>query len=206
MESALSPSEVLVVVLAAGASRRLGTAKQLVSIGGEPMLRRQCRCALSAGIGPALVILGCEAEQHAQAIADLSIDVRVNNEWPEGMAASLRHAVDVATKRGTATLILACDQYRITPDDLRTLHAVWRRAPWLACMSRWGEYAGPPVILPVEYYDGVRRLRGNTGARALLCETPRPVPLEVANARAQYDLDYPEDLALARSWVSSRSD
>ena len=43
----MSP-ELLVVVLAAGASRRLGTSKQLFPIDGEPLLRRQCRCALRA--------------------------------------------------------------------------------------------------------------------------------------------------------------
>ena len=51
----MSP-ELLVVVLAAGASRRLGTAKQLFPIDGEPLLRRQCRCALDAHIGRALVM------------------------------------------------------------------------------------------------------------------------------------------------------
>jgi len=46
-ESVVSP-ELLVVVLAAGASRRLGTSKQLFPTDGEPLLRRQCRCALRA--------------------------------------------------------------------------------------------------------------------------------------------------------------
>jgi len=203
VDSVLSTSDVLVVVLAAGASRRLGIAKQLVSIGGETMMKRQCRCALSAGIGPVAVVLGCDAEEYARAIAGLPVDIRINHEWPEGMAASLRHAVEAAAERRTATLILACDQYRITPGDLRRLHAVWRRTPRLACMSRWGEYAGPPVILPTAYYDQVRRLRGNTGARAVLRDAQRPAPLEVANVRAMYDLDDPKDLAIAQSWASA---
>jgi CTP:molybdopterin cytidylyltransferase MocA len=88
----LSP-DLLVVILAAGASHRLGRAKQLVSIGGEPLLRRQCRCALAARVGPVLVMLGWDADQHKRAIADLAVDVRVNDEWQEGIAATLRHAV-----------------------------------------------------------------------------------------------------------------
>jgi molybdenum cofactor cytidylyltransferase len=199
----LSQSEVLVAILAAGASRRLGAAKQMVPIGGEALLRRQCRSAVSAGIGPVLAILGCNAETHARAIADLPVAVRTNLEWPEGMAASLRLAVDAATERHAACLILACDQYRITPPDLRTLHAAWRRAPRLPCISRWREYAGPPAILPIEYYDDIQRLRGNVGARALLRDPRRPAPMEVVNERAIYDLDCPEHIAIAQSWAAN---
>ncbi len=75
----MSP-ELLVVVLAAGASRRLGTSKQLVSIDGEPLLRRQCRCALDAHVGRVLVILGCHADLHRRVISDLPIGLDVNDE------------------------------------------------------------------------------------------------------------------------------
>jgi CTP:molybdopterin cytidylyltransferase MocA len=193
----LSP-DLVVVILAAGASRRLGSAKQLVSIGGEPLLRRQCRCALKARVGRVLVVLGCDADQHRRVIADLPVEVRVNDEWQEGIAATLRHAVGVAIVRRAASLILPCDQYRITPNDLRTLHDTWRLVSSAACVSRWRDYAGPPAILPVECYEDVLGLRGDTGARALLYNPQRPRPLEVANPRATYDLDSPQDLTIAQ--------
>src|SRR5262245_29827025 len=163
----MSTSDVLIVILAAGASRRLGRPNQSVTLGGESVLRRQCRRALSAGIGPVSVVLGCDSEQHAQLIADLPLEIRINDKWREGMAASLRHAVDAAIGYA-ACLILQADQYRISPSDLRTLRAVWSLAPEFACMSRCEEYAGPPVIFPTTYYDPIMRLRGDTGARALL--------------------------------------
>src|SRR5258706_1307504 len=171
-ESVLSP-DLLVVILAAGASRRLGSAKQLVSIGGEPLLRRQCRCALRARVGRVLVILGCDADRHRRVIADLPVEVRVNDEWQEGIAATLRHAVGAAMVRGAASLVLPCDQYRITPNDLRTLHDTWRQTPSAACVSRWHDYAGPPAILPIECYDEVLGLRGDTGASVLLFDPER---------------------------------
>ena len=198
LESVLSP-DLLVVILAAGASHRLGRAKQLVSIGGEPLLRRQCRCALAARVGPVLVMLGWDADQHKRAIADLAVDVLVNDEWQEGIAATLRHAVAVASARRAALLVLPCDQYRITPDDLRTLYDTWRLSPSTACVSRWRDYSGPPAILPIECYDEVLALRGDTGARAVLYHSQRPHPMEITNQRATYDLDSPADMILARS-------
>jgi len=138
--------DLLVVILAAGASRRLGSAKQMVSIGGETLLRRQCRCALDADVGPVLVVLGHDADRHKRVVADLPLDVRVNDEWQEGIAATLRLAVGVAIIRRAALLVLPCDQYRIAPNDLRTLRDTWRLAPTVACVSRWGDYAGPPAF------------------------------------------------------------
>src|SRR4029077_12329906 len=119
-ESVVSP-ELLVVVLAAGASRRLGTPKQLVSIDGEPLLRRQCRCALDAHVGRVLIILGHHADQLRRVISDLPVEVGVNEAWHAGTAATLHPAVGATSQRRAASLILPCDQYRITPIDLRTL-------------------------------------------------------------------------------------
>jgi molybdenum cofactor cytidylyltransferase len=191
--------DLLVVILAAGASRRLGTSKQLVSIGGETLLRRQCRCALDASVGPVLVVLGHDADRHKRVVADLQVDVRVNDEWQEGIAATLRLAIGVAMIRRAALLVLPCDQYRITPNDLSTLRNTWRVAPTVACLSRWGEYAGPPAILPVAYHQQALLLRGDTGARALLYGQEHPRPAEVVNPRAPYDLDSPRDLTIAQA-------
>ena len=199
----MSP-DLLVVILAAGASRRLGSAKQLVSIGGETLLRRQCRCAVDSRVGPVLVVLGHDADRHMPVVADLQVDVRVNDEWQEGIAATLRLAIAVARIRGAALLVLPCDQYRVTPNDLCTLRDTWRLAPTVACLSTWGEYAGPPAILPDAYHEQALSLRGDTGARALLYGQGRPRPAEVVNPHAPYDLDSARDLTIAQALSATR--
>jgi molybdenum cofactor cytidylyltransferase len=191
--------DLVVAVLAAGASRRLGRAKQLVRFGGEPLVRRQCRCAVASDVGHVVAILGCDAERHRAAIEDLPVAICVNREWAEGLAATLRCAVDAAGARRAALLVLPCDQYRITAADLRALCSAWRNAPSQPCVSRADSYAGPPAILPLEHHDRVRGLRGDTGARSLLYQSARR-PTEVVNPRALFDLDCPEDLRVATAW------
>jgi CTP:molybdopterin cytidylyltransferase MocA len=196
--------DLVVAVLAAGASRRLGRAKQLVPIGGEPLLRRQCRCALSARVGEVVAILGCDEAHHREVIVDLPVAVQVNDEWEEGLAATLRSAVRAAMERQAALLLLACDQYRIIPEDLRTLYDHWRGAPCIPCASRWGHYAGPPAILPIHYHDYVLGLHGDIGARSLLYHSRRARPDEIENPRAAFDLDSPEDMRTAEAWAASQ--
>src|ERR1700716_1366964 len=97
--------DLVVAVLAAGASRRLGRAKQLVPVGGEPLLRRQCRCALSARVGEVVAILGCDEAHHREVIVDLPVAVQVNDEWEEGLAGTLRAGVrgGLGPLRGSAS-------------------------------------------------------------------------------------------------------
>src|SRR3954468_17586851 len=141
-----SAPSLVVGVLAAGASRRLGRPKQLVPIDGEPLLRRQCRSALAAGVGEVAVILGFNADEHRRGIEDLPVEVRVNGDWAQGLATTLRCAVRAARCHGAALLVLPCDLYRITSDDLRALRDRWHMAPFNACVPRAGNYAGPPAI------------------------------------------------------------
>ena len=115
------------------------------------------------------------------------------------MAASLRRAVLAARlSRAEGLLVLACDQYRITADDLCRLHRAWRDGGGAACVSRAGEHLGPPAVLPADRYDAVLGLRGDRGARPVLFDPRRPRPVEVVSPRAVFDLDYPRDVKVSR--------
>jgi molybdenum cofactor cytidylyltransferase len=151
-----------------------------------------------------MAILGCDEARHREVIADLPVAVRVNHEWEEGLAATLRSAVRAAKQRQSALLVLPCDQYRIIAEDLWRLYDHWRSAPCIACASRWGRYSGPPAILPIHYHDDVLGLHGDTGARSLLYDSRRPSPDEIANPRAAFDLDSPEDMRTAEAWAASQ--
>jgi molybdenum cofactor cytidylyltransferase len=193
----MADPQILVAILAAGASRRLGQPKQLVMIDGEPLIRRQCRVCLDASIGPVAIILGCCDDDCAQTVADLPIEICDNFEWREGMAASLRCAAELARVRGIgALLLLHCDQYRVTSDDLRTLHAAWTALPHRPCVSRWDAFSGPPVIVPARYYNDILDLHGDRGAREVIYHA-QLAPQELAMANAQYDLDDHVQLANA---------
>ena len=188
---------LLVAVLAAGASRRLGRAKQLVEIDGEPLLRRQCRIALHAGIGPVVAILGCQLRACAATIADLPVPVSENEQWPEGLASSIRLATRTAIDAHAAgLLILHGDQYRVTAHDLRTLHIAWQAAGGTkACRARHEDYVGPPVVLPTTCFPAALQLSGEDGARGVLSALGPGAVIDVAMPNAAHDLDLPAQLA-----------
>src|SRR3954463_11023566 len=103
--------ELLIAILAAGASRRLGRPKQLVEFNGEALVRRQCRIAIEAAIGPVVVVLGCHHDQVAAVVSDLRLQLVINDEWEEGLAASVRAATRAGIAASAAAVLLYhCDQ------------------------------------------------------------------------------------------------
>jgi len=92
----MSEPSCAAVVLAAGASRRLGQAKQLVKIEGEPLLGRTVRLAAQAGFQPVVVVLGFEAHRMRSALEGFRVIVAVNENWDTGMGSSMRCGVETA--------------------------------------------------------------------------------------------------------------
>jgi molybdenum cofactor cytidylyltransferase len=188
---------LLIAILAAGASRRLGQPKQLVIVEGEPLIRRQCRVALESAVAPVAVVLGCHADACAATIADLPVTICVNHEWEEGLASSLREAVRAAVECGASgLLILHGDQYGVMAEDIKTLNRAWADAGGTtACRARHGDYAGPPAILPSVFFPRLLQVRGDEGARQVLSPSPgTPPPIDVPMPAAADDLDVPEQL------------
>jgi molybdenum cofactor cytidylyltransferase len=190
---------LLLAVLAAGASRRLGQPKQLVELDGETLLRRQCRAALAADIGPVAVILGCRATGCAATLGDLPVARHINRRWTEGLAMSIRRAAEAAvTANASGLLLLHVDQYRLTAADLRSLHAAWIDSHGSnACVAVHGDDFGPPVIFPHRCFTDLLQLFGDEGARRVLAALPTDELRRVEIPNAIHDLDLPAELAAA---------
>jgi molybdenum cofactor cytidylyltransferase len=170
---------VTAIVLAAGASRRLGTPKQNVMLGGETLVERTIRIATEAGVDRTVVVV------QPGMLADLPDRVE-NAEHEEGMAASIRAGVRVAEGR---VLILLCDQTRITSEHLRALIATG--APIVA--TGYEGIAGAPAIFAPRFVPELLALRGDVGARGVI-DAHRDETVVIPFEPAAVDLDSVSDL------------
>jgi CTP:molybdopterin cytidylyltransferase MocA len=179
------------VVLAAGASTRLGEPKQLVMLGGETLLERAVRVAREAGCSPVVVVVGAEYVQVLGNSVLGDVLTVVNDQWDEGMASSIRfgvRALKFAAKDAEGVLLMTCDQPAVTVKHLRQLTL---RAEVKA--SRYAGKNGVPAFFPKKHFDQLMKLKGDTGARELLAEA-RYEELE----NGELDVDTVKDLARAR--------
>ena len=180
------------IVLAAGASRRLGYAKQLVEIDGEPLLRRVVRSVLATSPRECIVVLDEEAPFDAVLDAREARIVRISDA-ATGMAASLRAGVAALAAECDGALIAVTDQPGLDARHLQALCTAWRAAPAFAIASAYAGVIGVPALLPRTWFDGVATLSGDVGARALL--RSRPDVIAIAAPDLARDIDTPRDIA-----------
>jgi CTP:molybdopterin cytidylyltransferase MocA len=180
------------VILAAGASTRLGRPKQLVEIEGEPALRRAARCALGTNPLDCVVVLGREHTQVEAALEGMPVRRLRIDDAGTGMAASLRAGVAALDIRCEGALIVLTDQPRLHVDHLLALCAAWRAAPGRAAASAYAGVLGVPALLPRAWFPAIASLRGDIGARALL--RGRTDVVAVPEPDLARDIDVPADL------------
>jgi molybdenum cofactor cytidylyltransferase len=180
-------------ILAAGPGSRFGGVKQLVRLRGEPVLHQLVANAAFVTGQSVSVVLGAHAQVIAASLRQRAVTIMINRHWEEGIASSIRMAVQSAPPASSAILLLLADQVAVTADDLRRLHASWRRHPVLIAAALHGGAPGLPAIFPRWAFSDLLALRGDRNPRAVLrASIDRVVRVPMANAGI--DLDTPEDL------------
>jgi len=181
------------VVLAAGASTRFGSAKQLVRVAGRPLLHTAITRAAEVAGNALIVVLGAGAAELAPLLKHSPGSVVVNQEWREGLGSSIRAAVARLPATCSGVLLLLADQAAVTAYDLKRLAGAWRRQPAYIAAALYAGTCGAPAIFPRTAFRELAELRGDTGARALLRRNADRV-VRVPMPSAAVDVDTPEDL------------
>ncbi len=175
---------VTCIVLAAGASRRLGTPKQLIDFHGEPLVRHAARVALA--VAPSIIVVTSAAVR--EALRGIDVTIVDNPEAAEGMASSIRRGVTAAEGD---VLITLCDQPLVTSEHLRALIAA--AAPLAA--TGYGGIAGVPAFFAAEFRGQLLALRGDTGARQII-EAHRSRAAVIPFEAARFDVDTSDAFSL----------
>jgi molybdenum cofactor cytidylyltransferase len=144
------------VILAAGASRRLGTSKQNLLLGGETLVERALRIAQEAGLSPVIVVLRPEGDL-GHSLQERGALVVLNDRADEGMASSIRLGVNVAGMlKANGAVLMTCDQVALTPKHLRALVS----DPERVTGSRLRGQDWHPRLLSDEEFPGAARASG----------------------------------------------
>ncbi len=187
------------ILLAAGASTRLGQPKQLLRLpafGSETLLDRAVALARAAGAAPIFVVLGAHAEKIHLECELLDCIVMHNEAWTEGMASSLRVGIAAVLENApaaTGALVLVCDQPGLSEEHLRSLLAAHQADADRIVASRYAGRTGVPAVFPRALFASLLELRGDQGARALLQQAGTAVHA-INFPGGELDLDLPDDV------------
>jgi molybdenum cofactor cytidylyltransferase len=196
-------AHVHILVLAAGASTRLGQPKQLVPIDGRAALHRVVASAVAVAGNAVTVVIGAHAKELTYLLSRMPVSYVVNKHWEEGLASSLKCGLAAVPAAADAVLVVLGDQVCVTSDDLSRLLSAWRSQASIIAAATYDQTVGVPAVFPRTYFSELAELRGDEGARKVLKRNPdRLVRVPMPNAAV--DLDTPEDLTALSARFQTR--
>ena len=185
------------VLLAAGASRRMGRPKLDLAFGGETMLSRSLRNLLAAGLDRVLVVLASDGEARSEfheAQDDERVEVVVNPDSKNGLASSLRCGLERLPRETRVVLIALADKPLVKPVTIRMLTGMFDEAGARIAHPVYRGEQGHPVLFVAELVEELLTLSGDRGGKSLLTRHHDEV-LEIAvdDPGVCIDIDTPED-------------
>lgn len=184
------------IVLAAGRSRRMGGRnKLLMPIDGVSMVRHVVNALLSAGIAVIRVVTGHQAPAVRAALEGCPVSFVDNSEHEAGLSTSLKAGLDALPASCGAALVCLGDMPAVTGPALRSLVRAWQGSQTKAIVvPTWNGRRGNPVLWDSSFFQAMRRVTGDAGARHLIGEYGDYV-IEVAmdDGAVLVDIDTPED-------------
>jgi len=193
-----------VIILAAGASTRMGSPKQLLPYRGRPLVVHAVEQALASRAAEVLVVVGANAEAVSQALqSHRNVQLLCNADWQQGMGTSIRAGMQAATHLD-AVIIALGDQPLVGPARLNSLIATLEQTGKPIVAARYAGVAGVPALFTKTFFPKLLQLPPGAGCKGLIEANPGETTL-VDCPEGELDIDTPEDYAKANSHPHAKS-
>ena len=161
----------VILLIAAGESKRLGVPKQLLKIGGETLINRVLTILKASIEAPITLVLGSNAREIKDQLVPIPIDVVYNDEWKEGMASSIRVGVmqiQNAHPSADGIMIVVCDQPYLQTEQIKGLlvEQYATGLPIVACY--YNQILGTPALFHKTVFQELLLLQGDVGAKKII--------------------------------------
>jgi molybdenum cofactor cytidylyltransferase len=191
------PLRVAAVVLAAGASTRMGENKLFLRLDGETLLRRTVNRAAMAGLDPVIVVVGFERERAERELDGLRCLAVFNPSHTEGQHTSFRAGIAAVPEEAAAAVVLLVDMPRVTAGMIGTLVERYRETHAALVISDYGGVSAPPTLYDRSLFSEILAMSGDGCGRQIVRRHRDEASAVVWPAERLADLDAPADIAHA---------
>ena len=190
---------IAAVVLAAGESSRMGRPKALLPIDGVRFIEKIVSSFQSTKVGKILVVLGHNAEEMRQKIADLPVLIVVNNEYKKGQMSSLVAAIrDIQSRQFSAELdgilVHLVDHPYVNPILVDVMIDRFYESKKLIVVPRYHGRRGHPVIFSRSLFSELLNAALDQGAKTVVhAHQKDTLEIDTEDEGVTIDIDTPEE-------------
>lgn len=181
------------IVLAAGASQRMGRNKLFLEVEGETLLRRAVGRAGSAGLSPVLVVLGYQAERALREVAGMSCQPILNPDYARGINVSLRAGIAAVPQQARAAVVVLGDMPFVTSEMLATLVERFQESGAPLVVSEYAGVQAPPTLFDRALLDEFLGMEVDACAKRLVKRHLGAALVVRWPGETLTDLDHPAD-------------
>lgn len=163
------------VILAAGASRRMGEAKQLLPLRGQTLLEVVIAAACDSALDDVVVVLGARSDEIAAQVHFGRARVVINPAYEQGMSTSLHAGIGSLGSEISRAVVILGDQPDIDAALIDRLLEAQERSGLPAAALSFDGLLHPPMVLARSMWPDLDTLEGDVGLRVLIRSNPELV-------------------------------
>jgi molybdenum cofactor cytidylyltransferase len=190
---------IVAVVLSAGESSRMGRPKALLPIQGIRFIERIVTTLTSTRVGKILVVLGHNAEEMRQKVADLPVELVINPDYRQGQLSSLLAAIRAIESSRDAQsvdgiLVHLVDHPFIGVELVNLMIDRFYETKQLIVLPRYRDRRGHPVLFSKMLFAELLGTPVDQGAKGVV-HAHRQETLEIVteDEGVTIDIDTPEE-------------
>lgn len=195
---------VAIVILAAGSSSRLGRPKQLLELGGEPLIRHTLRHALASSAAEVVLVLGNRANETAAAAGDAGQRTIVNPDFALGQSTSMVAGISALANDVDAAILMLGDQPTVEPALLDLLMHRFASSGAAIVQPRYRGTPGNPVLFRRDLFPELLAVSGDLGAREIIKRRKAAIDYVDVDLPVPLDVDSDEDYELLKAAWNGR--
>lgn len=164
-----------IVILAAGASSRMGTPKQLLPFQTDTLLGTVIKNATHTRIETIYCVVGANSSEIKKSHQQYAITFITNSDFKAGLSSSIQSAVQFIAENKPdieAILVLLGDQPFVSSEYMQLYIDLHLKHPEQRIATAYKNNTGVPAVFPKKYFGRLQKLEGDRGAKELLNTIP----------------------------------
>ena len=168
--------KIATLILAAGSSSRMGSPKQLLSVGNTTLLGTVIEKILLLNNNFIYCILGANADTIQKSITKYDLTILTNSNYKSGLSSSIVSGIQhIKNLDYDAVLIVLGDQPNIQIDYFQKIIETWKSSQDFIIASNYTSRKGVPALFPKKHFTLLENLEGDKGASNILNSDEFPI-------------------------------